>query len=193
MKATYETAITQVFKDEGGYTNRATDPGGPTNWGITIHDAQQYWKPEATAEDVRDMPKSVAEEIYQEHYAAPIMYDSLPAGVDYSVLDFAINSGVSKSVRTLQEIVNVETDGSMGQNTLKALAKTSPETVINQIWDKRLAYDHSLIHMWAEYGHGWTERIINGKQLSLSLSKQYNKTSTNFITSFFKSLFNKGN
>ena len=171
MKETYSTAISQVFKDEGGYTNESTDPGGPTNWGITIHDARQYWKPDATSEDVRNMPKSVAEDIYSKHYADPVHYDSLPAGVDYSVLDFAINSGISKSIKTLQEIVNVPIDGTIGPITLQATNAKDSKTLVEEIWDKRLAFDKSLTHLWPVYGRGWTARIDRGRVLALSMIK----------------------
>jgi hypothetical protein len=40
MHWTYEPAMEQgVYPHEGGYTNDPRDPGGPTNWGITIYDA----------------------------------------------------------------------------------------------------------------------------------------------------------
>ena len=107
VKQTYEAAITRVFADEGGYTNDAADPGGPTNWGITIFDARMYWKPGATAADVRAMPKSVAEQIYRDKYAAVVQYDLLPAGVDYAVLDYGINSGVGRAAKVLQRLVGV--------------------------------------------------------------------------------------
>ncbi len=79
MKETYERAMQQVYADEGGYSNDVGDPGGPTNYGITIHDARMYWKPDATAYDVRNMPKSVAADIYDKHYATPLHYNDLPA------------------------------------------------------------------------------------------------------------------
>lgn len=207
MKNTYETAITKVFKDEGGYTNEASDPGGPTNWGITIYDAREFWKQDATAEDVRDMPKSVAEDIYAKHYATPIRYDDLPAGVDYSVLDYAINSGISKSIKTLQEILNVQVDGVVGEDTIKASYAKNTENLINQIWDQRLAYDQSLTHLWPIYGKGWTARINSGRELALSLYNKYPSVITDTpttpsaktpsfldsfftaISTFFKSLF----
>ena len=52
---------------EGGYSNDPRDPGGPTNWGITLADARVHWKPDAAA-DVRTMPRSVAEAIYKAEY-----------------------------------------------------------------------------------------------------------------------------
>src|SRR5262245_3942254 len=45
----------RVLKHEGGatYTNHPADPGGPTKYGITIHDVRKYLKPGATASDVK--------------------------------------------------------------------------------------------------------------------------------------------
>jgi lysozyme family protein len=37
--ATYDAAMFRVFADEGGYSNDPVDPGGATNFGITIIDA----------------------------------------------------------------------------------------------------------------------------------------------------------
>ena len=100
MHWTYAPAMEQgVFLHEGGYTNDPRDPGGPTNWGITIYDARRYWKSNATAADVKAMPKSVAEAIYWPHYAVPLCYDDLPAGPDYAALDYGINSGVSRAAK----------------------------------------------------------------------------------------------
>jgi lysozyme family protein len=182
MKETYEQAIAKVFKDEGGFTNQSTDPGGPTNWGITIHDAQTFWKPGATADDVKAMPRSVAEDIYKEHYANAVWYDNLPPGVDYAVLDYAINSGIKRAIGTLQEVVNASTiDQIMGPETLAKTCQADYATTINKIWDARLAFNQSLTTLWPVYGRGWTNRINSGRNLSMSLLSQ------------FLSLFQKGN
>ena len=37
-------AISTTLKWEGGYTNHPKDPGGPTNFGITIADAYRDWE-----------------------------------------------------------------------------------------------------------------------------------------------------
>lgn len=188
MQNTYEQAITEVFKDEGGYTDDSHDKGGPTNYGITIGDARQYWKHDATAQDVRNMPKSVAENIYSEHYAIPVRYNSLPAGVDYAVLDYAINSGISRSVRILQQIVGVKQDGIIGPFTLSAVYSSDPNYVINSIYDERLAFLKSL-SIWKDFQHGWTDRCTRGRALALSMVQhdttvsQHNKGQTMTDTS----------
>lgn len=168
MRETYSKAIAQVFEDEGGYTNESTDPGGPTNWGITIADARMYWKPNATASDVRNMPKSVAEDIYRKHYADPIQYDSLPAGVDYAVLDYGINSGTGRSVRVLQKLLGLEADGKIGPITINKAKEADPVKLINAIYDERLEFLKKL-HHWPTYGRGWTARCTRGRKLALKL------------------------
>lgn len=160
MKQTYDEAMTRVFADEGGYSNLAADPGGATNWGITIHDARAYWKADATATDVRQMPKSVASQIYRTHYATPISYDTLPAGVDYAVLDYAINSGTSRALRVLQSVSKVN---------------KTPENIINAIYDERVAFLRGL-RTFSTFGKGWMSRCSRGRALALALSKKYNST-----------------
>ena len=99
--SSYDEALERVLVHEGGYTNHPSDPGGPTNWGITIHDARAHWKKDATAADVRGMPLAVAKEIYRSKYWDVLRCDDLPAGVDYAVFDFGVNSGVGRSAKVL--------------------------------------------------------------------------------------------
>ena len=53
--STYDDALRRLLVHEGGYSNHPSDPGGPTNFGITIADYRRYVKPDATAADVRAM------------------------------------------------------------------------------------------------------------------------------------------
>jgi lysozyme family protein len=169
MKTTYDEAMARVFEDEGGYSNDPGDPGGPTNWGITIADARHYWKHDATAADVRNMPKPVAEAIYAAHYAAPMRYDDLPPGVDYAVLDYGINSGIFRSAKVLQELVGVPEDGSIGPQTVAATQRFSdPTKLIAEIYDERLRFLMGL-KTWRIFGGGWGRRVRTGKTAALGL------------------------
>lgn len=172
MKETYNDAMVRVYEDEGGYSNDAGDPGGPTKYGITIHDARMYWKPNATAQDVKNMPKSVAADIYNKHYAAPVHYDELPAGVDYAVFDYGINSGVSRGIKVLQRVVGVKDDGVMGPATLAAVNKKSPFDTVNRIYDERLRFLKSL-RTWSIFGKGWGRRVATGRAAALEMIKKY--------------------
>jgi lysozyme family protein len=168
VQSTYEQAITKVFEYEGGYSNDKGDPGGPTNWGITIYDARQYWKPKATATDVKNMPKSVAEDIYLKHYATPLHYNDLPPGVDFAVLDYGINSGTSRAIKTLQQIVGTTQDGIIGPSTLHAVSQFSPIDIINRIYDSRIQFLQRLT-TYAIFGRGWNARCQSGRLFAIKL------------------------
>lgn len=175
MKQTYDDAMGHILESEGGYTNDPQDSGGATNWGITIWDARMYWKPHATAADVRAMPLSVAMEIYRKHYADPMHYDELPAGVDYAVLDYGINSGISRSAKVLQRLVGADVDGKMGPQTVAATLKADSVRLINQICDERLHFLQGL-HIWSTFGRGWSRRVrevrMYAKQMAQHAAEQ---------------------
>lgn len=173
MLWTYDDAMRKgVFPHEGGYTNDAADPGGPTNWGITIYDARMYWKKNATAADVKAMPKDVAEDIYAKHYASVLRYNELPAGIDYSVLDYGINSGVGRAGKVLRRLVGLpDNTAQVTDEVIAAVNKRDPEQLINAINDERLRFLKSL-KTWPVFGTGWGRRVREVRELSLTFAKQ---------------------
>ena len=66
--ANYDESLERLLVHEGGYSNHPSDPGGPTNFGITIHDYRKYLNTNAGAADVRSMPVETAKRIYREKY-----------------------------------------------------------------------------------------------------------------------------
>lgn len=167
VAATYDAAMVRVFADEGGYTNDPVDPGGATNWGITIHDARKYWKPDAVPNDVRNMPKSVAADIYRKHYANPMRYDELPAGVDYSVLDAAINSGVGRAPQWLARALGVSNEP-IGALVGPALRYGDKVALIQKYWAVRLSFLRGLGTFW-RFGKGWTRRCTQGEAAAVRM------------------------
>ena len=59
--STFDDALRRLLIHEGGYTNHPSDPGGPTKFGITIHDYRNHVKARASAADVRAMRLEEAE------------------------------------------------------------------------------------------------------------------------------------
>ena len=76
------SALSRLLAHEGGYNNHPSDPGGPTNFGITIHDYRQYVKRNAMAADVKTMALDEAKRIYRAKYWDAQRCSDLPAGVD---------------------------------------------------------------------------------------------------------------
>lgn len=104
---TYDEALRRLLAHEYGYTNHPSDPGGPTNFGITIHDYCKFVKPNATATDVRAMRVDQAKAIYRAKYWNAQRCDELPAGVDYSVFDCGVNSGIGRGGKVLRRVAGL--------------------------------------------------------------------------------------
>lgn len=167
-KSTYEEALRRLLAHEGGYTNHPSDPGGPTNFGITIHDYRKYVKPNATAADVKAMKLSEAKAIYRAKYWDSQRCDDLPAGVDYCIFDYGVNSGIGRSAKVLQRLVGVPVDGRIGAATLAAVAKRDPATLVNAICNERLRFLQSL-KTWGVFGKGWGRRVAEVKDYASKL------------------------
>src|SRR5690242_12420737 len=105
MKQNREEAIGYCLKWEGGYGNDPRDAGGPTNYGITIADVRRFLNPKATALDVKNLTKAQAIDIYRNKYWKTELYDcdKLDSGLDCSVFDCGVNSGVGRSKRFLDQ------------------------------------------------------------------------------------------
>lgn len=168
MKANEVNITKIVLKHEGGYTNEAADPGGPTKYGITIWDARKYWRPKATADDVKAMPLDVAIDIYDKHYWDPLRCDDLPSGVDYVVYDYGINSGIARPPLVLQRMFGLTETKMMGEITLDRVRKTDPHKVIDAICDERMHFLQGLKN-WPTYKNGWTTRVSDVRRISHSL------------------------
>ena len=111
--STYEAALARLLAHEGGYTDHPSDPGGPTNFGIAIHDYRQYFRPGATAADVKAMALDEARRIYRAKYWDAQRCDDLPAGVDNAVLDYGVNSGIGRSGKVLRRCLDLPDDTSV--------------------------------------------------------------------------------
>lgn len=171
--ANYQACEDRVLVHEGSkYTDgvHPYDPGGPTRWGITIADARMYWKPNATADDVRTMPRSIAMDIYRNHYWAPIKGDDLPSGVDDSVYDYGINSGNGRAGKVLRRVLGEPTnDWHITPAVLTALSKRDINAVIDAVNDERMAFLQSLA-IWPTYRTGWTIRVREVRAFSHELA-----------------------
>jgi lysozyme family protein len=156
--SSYDEALARLLVHEGGYTNHPADPGGPTNFGITLADARAYWKRDATAADVRAMPLAVAKDIYRARYWDALACDALPAGVDYAVFDYGVNSGIGRSAKVLQRLVGAPPDGRIGARTIAAARSRDAAALIDAICDERLAFLQGL-RTWPVFGNGWGRRV----------------------------------
>lgn len=171
--------IAQVIQDiiqrEGGFVNNPLDRGGPTKYGITLTTLQDWRERYTTEQDVQELTRDEAENIYlKKYYLAPSL-GSLPETLQPQVLDTAVNSGPVRAVKLLQETVNVlrlgqiAVDGRIGPVTKRKARQ------LVQIWgplsndalaDRRILYlVNSAIRRVANltFLRGWICRALEFK------------------------------
>jgi len=170
MRSTYDDAMRGVLAHEGGYSNDAADPGGPTKYGITLADVRRYLKTDAGADDVKALTIAQAQEIYAKHYAAPLRYDELPAGIDYAVLDYGINSGIARAGTVLRRCLKLADDASSVSEAVVAAARAADaRSLVLAICDERLRFLQSL-KTWDVFGNGWGRRVADVKAVALAMA-----------------------
>lgn len=170
MKSTYEVCLPLLLAHEGGYTNHPSDPGGPTNFGITIFDYRKYVKSAASAADVRAMTVDEAKRIYRTHYWDAQRCDELPAGLDYVVFDYGVNSGVGRSARVLRRLLGLpDRPATISNEVIAAVHAAHATTLVNMICNERLRFLRAL-RTWPTFGTGWSRRVTEVKATALAMA-----------------------
>jgi lysozyme family protein len=120
---------TDIVAREGGYVNDPDDPGGATNYGVTIHTMRKLGldltgDDRVNEDDVRVLTKAHAVSIFVEHYFRKPKIDHLPEVLHATVFDMYVNAGAN-AVKILQRLlgdmrISVSVDGVIGPQTVKA-------------------------------------------------------------------------
>ena len=153
----FEQCMDWLLVHEGGYVSHPKDPGGETNMGITARTYAEWLGSEPSQDAIRELSVDDATKIYQQRYWDRICGDELPSGVDWSVFDWAVNSGVGRSARTLQKIIGVTADGGIGPITLNAIAVHDTEKLVTDMYSRRQAF-YERLKTFEHFGKGWTRR-----------------------------------
>jgi lysozyme family protein len=124
----FARAVACVLRHEGGLSDDAADPGGVTNFGISIRFAGSVkldlnGDGATTRADILAMDRATAERLYRRHFWEPLRAGELPGGLGYAVFDAAVNQGVGAAARLLQRSLRMREDGTIGPATLAAAAR----------------------------------------------------------------------
>jgi lysozyme family protein len=168
MQDNFGKSLALVLSDEGGFVNLASDPGGPTNHGITLETYRQLMKPGATVADLKNISQADLATIYRKDYWNAICGDQLPAGLDYSLFDYSVNSGPGRAAKALQSLIGVTVDGSIGPKTLAAVKRKDTATLIKQLCNSRLIFLETL-PTWGHFGKGWAARVARVEAAALKM------------------------
>lgn len=207
MKDNFDYILNRIFAEEGGYVDHPSDPGGATNMGIT-RATLATWRNSTIGNtskmEVKNLTKKEASEIYRKKYWNPIKGDELPGGIDMVVMDYGVNSGVSRSVKLLQAMLGVTQDGVVGPNTIKAAwAVKDTQKFVHEFMDNRLRFLKGL-KTWPTFSKGWQARVNRVRAEAAALAQKSpqkpvqtvpEKSGTNtllgLLMAFLRALFGK--
>lgn len=168
----FDACLKLLLVHEGGDDDDPQDPGGRTSRGILQSEYDLFRsKGGLSQRDVWSADDSEVATLYRAQYWDKMRCDELPAGLDYCVFDYGVNSGVSRSVKLLQKIWKVKPDGVVGPETLKVIPLTSVRGTIEEMSDARLALLQAL-GTWGRFGHGWATRVADVRKASLAMATQ---------------------
>ena len=155
MKSVTEIAD-EIIDREGGYVNDPDDPGGATNFGVTIHTMRRLGLDltgdgKVTAADVRRLSREQARDIFVTEYFNKPRIDELPGPLQASVFDMYVNAG-GGAVRILQKLLrkmgqSVDVDGVIGPQTIEATRiayEAAPESFVDAYGIERRNYYYAL-------------------------------------------------
>ena len=133
----------EIVIREGGYVNDPDDPGGATNFGVTIHTMRRLGLDldrdgAVTSRDVRRLTREQAIGIFLEHYFNRPLIAELPVPLQATVFDMYVNAG-GNAVKILQNLLaqmgySVTVDGALGPQTLAAVRaafRASPDHLVD--------------------------------------------------------------
>lgn len=150
---------------EGGLVDHPSDPGGITNYGISI---RAY--PQLGREGILNMTHDEAAKIYYKDYWTPNIPDFLPESARILIFDSAVNQGSSFAKKCLQRAVRATPDGVIGPETRRKCAKVPERTLCMNIAVER-ALHYARLSIFKTFGKGWMRRLFSCYGVALSLIK----------------------
>lgn len=146
----------EILKTEGGFVNDPDDPGGPTNYGVTLktlhrlgHDLDQNGRVDIA--DLKRLSPDQAVQIFVQEYFYKPQIDQLPHMLHAPVFDMYVNAG-AHAIKVLQRTLIlfdavVSVDGVIGPTTINAtqmVARSAPEHLVDAYGIEQVNYYLSL-------------------------------------------------
>lgn len=176
--AKFEKAIPVILKHEGGYVNHKADPGGATNFGISLRflaehpeDGDFDMDGDVDVEDIKNMTLRDAMDVYHKHWWAKYRYQNInDQTIATKVLDFSVNMGAKRAHILLQQALNKEFGLKL---TCDGILGPASFGVINGIEEDD---EQRLLTAYCDEAWGFYQRLIANKP-SLAVFKKgwYNR------------------
>jgi lysozyme family protein len=172
MQSNFDVCVDLMLAHEGGFVNHPQDPGGMTNLGVTARVWEEWLGRPTNEKEMRALTPLMVKPLYKRKYWDAIRADELVDGVDYCVFDVAVNSGVGRAIKFLQQSVGATPDGGFGSITMALVKKSEsdPVNLIELYCARRMEFLQSL-RTFETFGKGWSRRVAEVKEKALKMAQ----------------------
>lgn len=146
----FKIAVNLTLEKEGILSDHKDDAGGLTKYGIS-----QAAYPKL---DIAALTKEEAVKIYKRDYWDKAMCGEIPYPLDVLLFDTAVNHGVDRAVKILQESLGIAADGIIGQKTIAAARNTNNSIYTVFMINRMFAY--TAAKSWPTFKEGWKNRLV---------------------------------
>ncbi|HMX00874.1 MAG TPA: glycosyl hydrolase 108 family protein [Cyclobacteriaceae bacterium] len=166
--ARFENFAGKLLRLEGGYVNHALDKGGPTKYGVILSVWQEHGHDkdgdgDIDAEDIKQLSEEdaryIAKKIFWDYFLADSIRNE---SVAQFIVDWGYHSGRKTVAKIVQRILNVEVDGTVGIQTLRAINEANQEELFNQLKIERKVFLNNIIRRTPNqivFYDGWMNRV----------------------------------
>jgi lysozyme family protein len=159
----FNKAVNQVLKHEGGFAQNWAEGGGSVNYGITRETYEKYVGRSVSLEEMKNLTRAEAIQIYYDWYWEPIKGDSIISyPIAFMLFDQGVNRGPAKAIKMAQKVLGLIQTGVMDSATLNALNTINErQFVIDYVNEAERAYRAivSSNARYAEFLSGWLKRV----------------------------------
>lgn len=151
---TFDEIFDRVIDHEKGYVNHPEDPGGETNFGITLRTARAN----GYTGRMIDLTREQAKEIYRMAFWQRVRGEKLHPAIAFQLFDACVNHGIGNGVRMLQRAVGALDDGDIGNETMKSVSSIDAGDVVMRLNAERLEF-YTKLKRFGTFGRGWVNRV----------------------------------
>lgn len=172
--ANFDKSIVVILRHEGGWVNNPADPGGETNYGISMlmvrregMTPQQLGIPNFDPGSMKLMTVDTAKAIYKTiFWDKPGYQKIIDDNVATKIFDCAVNCGPGRSHGMAQKAANrlgqkLIVDGNLGPKSLAGINACDPKQFLAAMAIEMLSYYQSIIVVHptlAVFIKNWTKR-----------------------------------
>lgn len=185
MSETFDWAVGIVLKEEGGLVDHARDPGGITNYGISLRfalavpDIAADGHPlldvdgngQVDANDIRKLTPDQARMIYRTQFWDVCQCDKLESdGLALMLFDMAVNQGRGPAVTALQKAVAALPDGKLGPKTIQAANNHDRHNALIEFSTQRILRYVGTAN-FDVFGTGWIRRATRIFEAAIQIER----------------------